>query len=92
MPDSRNMEDVFSLAEKMNLRRWNELKIQMRDLDLDKYFIRSSRDPNCARSRSRLQISPTFFYLVLDLLHKKCIIIDEFKATSLNKEAKFHAI
>ena len=33
---SMNIEDVFSPAEKLSsLRRWNELKIQMRDLDQD---------------------------------------------------------
>ena len=30
-----NIKDVFSSAETINLRRRNELKIQMRDLDLD---------------------------------------------------------
>ena len=34
-----------------------------------------------ARSTSRLQISPAFSNLVRDLPHKKCVIIDKFKAT-----------
>ena len=39
---SINIEDVFSPAETMNLKRWNELKIEMRDIDvdLDQHFIR----------------------------------------------------
>ena len=41
-----NIEDVFSPAETMNQRKWNELKIQMRNLDLDKHFIRCYQDPN----------------------------------------------
>ena len=58
----------------MNVRRWNELKIKMHDLDLDAIEIQIS-------ARSRFQISLAFFNLVQDLPHKKCIIIDNFMAT-----------